>query len=88
VSTSEGVVTTTPWRLCGCDCRVVIVTVSLLRARGVCGGGWARVRWASGDDDAVAIVRSRSSCRHRHCVTVASARGVRGRVGQGEVGKW
>jgi hypothetical protein len=42
----------------------------------------------SADDDAVAIVRLRSSRCRRHRVAVASARGVRGRVGQGEVGEW
>ena len=42
--------------------------------------------WVSGDDDAVAIVQLRSSRCHRHRVAVTSARGVQGRVGQGEVG--
>jgi hypothetical protein len=44
--------------------------------------------WVRGDDDAVAIVRLRSSCRRRHRVAVASVRGVRERAGQGEVGEW
>ena len=59
VSTSGRVVTTTQWRSCGCDCRVVVVTASLSRARGVCGGGWARARWARGHDDATSLLRAR-----------------------------
>ena len=47
-----------------------------------------RARWAGSDDDAVAIVRLRPSCRRHHRVTAASARGVRERAGKGKVGGW
>ena len=45
-------------------------------------------KWVSGDNDAVAIMRLWLSCCCCYHITVASARGVWGRVGQGEVGKW
>ena len=72
----------TLWQLCGCDRRVVMVTASLLRAQGGVQGRAARR--VSGHDDAMVIVRSRSSHRRHHHITVASARVCGPGRGQGD----
>jgi hypothetical protein len=77
---------------------VVIIASSLSpRRRCACKGvrakGGMRTRCGpsghdGADDDAMAIVQLQSSHCRRHCVAVASTRGVQGRAGQGEVGEW